>query len=192
MKIRSFLTIVLVAGVSIFSFAEKEPSAAGFAVLSVKGTEVFKVIYKSEVSERVKLSVYDAKSNLVYTESIVGSGFILPLNFKQLAPGEYSVEVASASGKRTEKIVYQPVAESKFFNVAKLSGQRNKFLLTVSGEDLAGKINVRIFDGSDNLLHSEEKEIAGEFAQIYNVKNFSNGLTFEISDSTGKTKVMSF
>jgi hypothetical protein len=192
MKTKSLFIAALVTIIAMAPAVGKDaPRNAGLAVVSVKGSEVFKVIYKGEIAGKVKLSVYNAAAKLVFTETLSGNeGFIRPLNFSGLAFGEYTVEIVDAAGKRAEKVNYQPVSAKKNIHVSKVSKESGKFLISV-GNVGAEKINVRIFDALNNLMYSEEKEITGAFAQIYSVKNFE-GITFEVSDSTGNTRIVRF
>lgn len=192
MKTKSFLIaalIVLSAG--MYAVAGDEPGTSGFAVLSVKGSETVKVIYKSETVEKVKLNLYNAKGILLFSETRSGSGFIRPLNLKGLPYGQYTVELISAAGKRTEKINYESKIAAPYFHVSKVKSTVDKFLLSVKDENESAKINIRIYDNSNNLIHDEIKQISGSFAQLYNIKNF-NSVTFQISDEAGNIKVVSF
>lgn len=193
MKTKSFLiTALIVVSAGMYAVAGDEPGNTGFAVLPVKGSEIFKIIYKGEISEKVKLSLYDANNTLIFTESISGTGFIRPLNFKELAAGEYTIELVSATGKKVEKISHQRKISSSYIHVNKLKNDGDKFLLSVTGNAENEKINVRIYDTFNNLIYNEVNKVSGSFAQVYNVKNFGKSVTFEISDSTGKTKIVTF
>jgi len=193
MKTKSFLIaalIVLSAG--MYAVAGDEPGNSGFAVLSVKGSETVKVIYKSEIVEKVKLNLYNEQGTLLFSETRSGNGFIRPLNLKGLPYGEYTVELISAAGKRTEKISYESKTATPYFHVSKVTSTVDKYLLSVKDENANSKINIRIYDNSNNLIHDEVKEISGSFAQLYAIKNFKNSVTFEISDASGNVKVVSF
>src|SRR5262245_6923614 len=103
MKIKSLLIAALVT-VSAVAFGKDEP-AKGLAVVPVKGTEVFKVIYRGENAGKVKVNVYNASAQVVYSETFASvDGFILPLNFAGLQSGAYTVELVDAAGKKTETI----------------------------------------------------------------------------------------
>ncbi len=54
-----------------------------------------------------------------------------------------------------------------------------KFVLSViNGNSTVG---VKIYDAHNNLVHDSSKEVSGDYAQLYSIKNFS-GATFEISN----------
>ncbi len=195
MKARSLFLAALVTVVSLATAVGKDvPRNTGLAVVPVKGSEVFKVIYKGETTGRVKLNIYNASSRIIFSESInVGDGFICPLNFAGLEPGEYTLELVDVTGaKKVEKVKYlTSTATSKNVHVSKLVKEEGKFLVAVSNAGTE-KINVRIYDGANNLVHSESREVKGDFAQLYTIKNVTGGLTFEVSDDAGYTKTIRF
>jgi hypothetical protein len=122
MKTKSlFIAALVVVSAVVSAVGKDEPtSKAGLAIVPVKGSEVFKVIYKGESVGRVKLSLFNASNEVVFTESLSNvEGFIRPLNFKGLAYGEYTLEIADATGKRTEKISY--TSSKSVIRVAKLA-----------------------------------------------------------------------
>ena len=191
MKTKSLYVAALITLAAAFTAVGKDEPALGLAVVPVKGSEVFRVIYKSENPSKVKLSVYNAASEVVFTENMgsVG-GFIRPLNFSGLAFGEYTIELTDASGKKSEKVSYGPAAKSAtHVHVAKLT-QPDKFLLSVTNS-AREIITVKIFDDANNLVHTSSKEVTGEYAQLFSVKDMQ-GVTFEVSNSAGALRTIRF
>ena len=191
MKTKSlYVAALMILAAAITAVGKDEPAALGLAVVPVKGSEVFRVIYKSEVPSKVKLSVYNADSQVVFSENLgsVG-GFIRPLNFSGLAFGDYTIELTDASGKKTEKVSYRPAKATSSVHVAKLA-QPDKFLLSVTS-NAKETFTVKIFDSANNLVHVSTKESNGDFAQLFSVKEVE-GVTFEISNSTGALKTVHF
>lgn len=193
MKTKSILLAAFfVMSLVVAAIGKDEPTKAGLAVVSIKGADVFKVIYKSETPSKVKLYLYNAESSVVYSETIESTeGFILPMNFKGLASGEYTLEVVDATGKRSEKITYGVVASNDNIRVAKITETAGKFLVAIQNP-ASEKVSVKIFDSANNLVHSEVKQVSGNFAQIYNVKNLRGSFTFEVSDASGNIKTVQF
>ncbi|MFZ6014202.1 MAG: T9SS type A sorting domain-containing protein [Bacteroidota bacterium] len=193
MKIKSLLIAALVTITSIASFAGKdEPRKTGLAVVPVKGSESFKVIYRGETAGKVKLNIYNATGQTILSETINGvEGFICPVNFRGLASGEYTIELVDASGKKSEKINFIKKQSIRHIHVSKLTNDEAKFLLAVanSGDEL---INVRIYDAQNNLVHTESKQISGDFAQVYKLEAATGSYTFEISDKAGNTRTIRF
>lgn len=193
MKTKSLFIAAVATVLSLTAFGNEEPSnSKGLAVVPVKGSEVFKVIYKGEAVGKVRLNVYNQASELVFTESISGlDGFIRPLNFSGLKPGEYTLEIIDAAGKKVERVNYQPNKSSKYVHISKVADEEGKFLIAVSG---TGKeeINVRIYDSASNLVHNESKVIDGSYAQVYNIKKITGAVTFQVTDNAGNVKTVSF
>lgn len=182
MKTRSIVLAALLLVSASGAFANADPSVAGLAVVSTKGSEVVKVIYKGG-NGKVRLNIYDASSKLVFSESRnVQQGFILPLNFAGLAAGTYTVELVDATGVKSEKVNYQPANAAAIVHVAKLA-QENKFLLSVA--NATETVTIRIFDANNNLIHTSAKQAEGGFAQIFNIQNIEGGCTFEVINATG-------
>jgi hypothetical protein len=196
MKTKSLFFAALVMLTSAVAFAGKdEPRRTGMAVVPVKGSETFKVIYKSESTGKVKLNIYNVSGKLILTESFSGTnGFIIPVNFSGLQPGEYTIELIDATGKKSEKITLlaKEVKSMGNVHVSRLTAETGKFLLSVANTTPGARINVRIYDAQHNLIHSESKSVKGDYAQVYKVNTVSPSYTFEVSDSTGTTKTIRF
>jgi hypothetical protein len=111
MKTKSLFIAALVVFSSAVAFAGKdEPRKTGLAIVPVKN-EVFKVIFKSESTGRIKLNIYNENGTVVFTDTVYGvDGFIRPLNFSGMRSGNYTIELVDASGKKAEKVSYQPKA----------------------------------------------------------------------------------
>ncbi|MBL7858797.1 MAG: hypothetical protein JNM57_14000 [Cyclobacteriaceae bacterium] len=186
-----FIAALIVVGAVVTAVGKEEPTKAGLAVVPVKGSEVFKVIYKGETAGRVKLNLYDAKGTIIFSESInAGEGFIRPLNFTGLQAGEYTVELVDASGKKVEKINYVTKKLASVVRVSRLANEDGKYLLAIANP--AGEqISVKIYN-ENNLIHTESKVINGDFAQVYALKNVTGSVTFEVSDLAGNTKVIRY
>lgn len=195
MKTKSLVLAALVTvSAAVSAIGKDVPSNAGLVVVPMKGSEVFKVIYKGENAGRVKLNIYNAASSMIFSETInTTDGFIAPLNFAGMAPGEYTLELVDNTGaKKVEKVKYlTALSSAKNVHVSRISKETGKFLVAVTNNSTE-KINVRIYDGANNLVHSESREAKGDFAQLYTVKNVTGALTFEVSDETGYTKTIRF
>lgn len=192
MKTKSlfFAALILVSTVTLA--AGMDEPRKGMAVVPVKGSEIFKVIYKSETTGKVKLSILDANLKVILTQSInVTDGFICPLNFAGLAPGEYTIEVVDAAGKKSEKVTYGARKAVSNMHVSKISNADGKYLLSIMNSN-ASSLNVKIFDSGNNLIHSESREVAGNFAQVYKLEKNSGTFTFEVSDNFGNVRQFDF
>ena len=191
MKIKSLIIAALLVSLVATAFAGEDEPRTGFAVVTVKGTSIYKVIYKPEIAGKVKLNIYNAGGAVIFSESVYATnGFMVPLNFSGLSAGEYTIELTGAAGKKVERVSYQPETNIKRVHVTRISNEENKYLLAVAstGSDV---IYIRIFDRNNNLLHVEKREITGDFAQVYKLTSAS-AYTFEVSDQTGNTNTVKF
>jgi hypothetical protein len=191
MKMKSLFLAALLVVTSAASFAGKdEPRKTGLAVVRVKGSEVFKVIYKGEVAGKIKLNIYDASGSVVYSETISGlDGFIYPVNFKGLTSGDYTIEILDTTGKKVEKISYQSTKKTGSFHVSKISDD-GRFLVSLANQ-ADDVVNITIYDKDSNVIYKESKEVKGNFAQVYKLAS-SAGFTFEFSDKAGNSKRVFF
>jgi len=193
MKTKSlYIAALMVIAAAVTAVGKDEPRSTGLAVVPVKGSEVFKVIYKGESSSKVRLNVYNSSSQIVFSETMNSvDGFIRPLNFTGLQFGEYTIELTDASGKKVEKVNYQPAKSENSIHVSKLVNEEGKYLLSVAKSN-GGIIIVKIFDAANNLVHSNSKAVSGDFAQLYTLKDIQGAVTFEVSDNAGHTKTIHF
>ena len=192
MKTKSlYIAALIVMAGAVTAVGKDEPRNAGLAVVPVKGSEVFKVIYKGETATKVKLNVYNSSSQVIFSETVNSNGgFIRPLNFSGLTFGEYTIELTDASGKKSEKVNYQPAKPESQVHVAKLT-EAGKYLLSVAQNE-GDIITVKIFDEASNLIFTDTRSDAGDFAKLYSLKNVVGSVTFEVSNSTGRIKTATF
>lgn len=192
MRTKSIYLAAFLLMSAVATFGNDDPTS-GVAVLSAKGKDVFKVIYKAGTANDVKVKLYNANDELIHSASIKDTdGFILPLNLGKLNFGEYRLELTDAAGKRVERIVYQnPKSVDNNIRVARLTNNEGKFMVSVMSAKNE-KVTVKIFDSYNNLLHNEVKNVSGDFAQVYTVKNLTGACTFEVSDDAGRVKTVQF
>jgi len=102
MKTKSLFLALLMFSVVVSAVGKDEPRTLGMAVIPVKGSEVFKVVYRGEAPKKLRLNIYDADAKRLYTETVSGrDGFIRPVNFSGLQYGEYTIEVVDGDSKQT-------------------------------------------------------------------------------------------
>lgn len=188
MKTKSVVLAGMMVLASIFSFAI-EPSNSQLVIVNQKETGMFKVIYQGTSEQNVVMKIYNQSGEVVFTETIKSvKGFIRPVNFTGMDAGEYSIEIADLNGKQLQKVAYNTTSKVKSVHVSKVS-EEGKYLLAVASNG-SEQINVRIFDGDNNLVHNENMTINGNFGLVYNLKQVIGVPTFEITDNTGNAKVI--
>jgi hypothetical protein len=191
MRTKSIYLVAFLLMSAVATFGNDDP-ASGVAVLSAKGKDVFRIIYKNETANDVKVKLYNANDEIIHSTSINDTkGFILPLNLGKLSFGEYRMELTDANGKHVERIVYQNTKPVDNIRVSRLTATEGKFMVSVVSAKNE-KVTVKIFDSYNNLLHNEVKTVNGDFAQVYTVKNLTGACTFEVSDDAGRVKTVQF
>lgn len=189
MKTKSIVFALVMGFVSVAAVAA-DPVSPKMVVLNQKDGSIFKVIYAGAQAGKISLNIYDEANTLVFTETVNGvGGFIRPLNFSGMDAGAYTIEVADASGKQVQKIDYIKESPVNAIHLKKIEGD-SKYLLSVANTNEV--INVRIFDGANNLVHSQDVTVAGNFGTVYNLKNVVGTPTFEVTNQAGATKVVKY
>ena len=185
-------TLSILAALTIFSTAlfanniDNPNAATGMAIMK-NGTTI-KLFYKGTKQADVKVSIYNASNTLVYSETIKNvDGFVRPYNFTNLEEGEYSIELLGENGRQVERVVYKLGKVEKLANVMQVTGETNKYILSVAnkGQDV---LTIKIYGDKGVLLYSKTENVNGDFAQVYNLDKYNGSLTFEVSDSKGVTK----
>ena len=188
-------TLSILAALTIFSTAlfanniDNPNAATGMAIMK-NGTTV-KLFYKGTKQADVKVSKYNAANTLVYSDTIKNvDGFVRPYNFTNLEEGEYSIELIGENGRQVERVIYKLGKVEKLANVMHVTGEANKYILSVAnkGQDV---LTIKIYGDKGVLLYSKTENVDGDFAQVYNLDKYNGGVTFEVSDSKGVTKSLS-
>lgn len=184
--------MMMVAAIMSAAAAE-EPVTHGMVVVPVKGSHIYKVIYKGETSGKVKLNIYNDYSRLIFSQSLhTLDGFICPVNFSGLPAGEYTIEVVDAEGRKVQTVRHEVVKSTETTaHVNRLRDQSNRYLLSFAGNK-AADVTVRIFNESGKLLFEETRPTEGQFAKVYILTAHSGKVTFEISDGEGSVKTVRF
>ena len=188
MKTKLFLAaLIVLIGTTAFA---KDPGSR-LAVINQRNPSIFKVIYEGEKTGNVRLTILNEKRETVFSETTRKvDGFIRRINFAGMQPGEYTVEVADGSGKKTQKVVYAIEASIKSVSVSKIA-EEGKYLLAVTN-NRPEQINVRIFDGAYNLVHSEDMTVNGNLKLVYNLKDVAGVPTFEVTDRAGIVQTIKY
>lgn len=180
MKAKSILFIALMT-LSASVMASVSGSEDSRVVIVSQKSGLFKVIY--EGAGKVTMKIADSNGAVVFTETIKSAnGFIRPVNFAGMEPGTYTITLIDEKGAVVNNISYENKSAVKNVHVAKISGE--KYLLAVAN-GATEQINVRIFDGNNNLVHNEDVTISGSLGLVYNLKAVEGTPTFQVTDKTG-------
>ncbi|MFN8340308.1 MAG: hypothetical protein U0V64_01465 [Cyclobacteriaceae bacterium] len=160
-------------------------------VVNQKKAGSYKVIYNGTEDAVVTFTISDRRGIVVYTETIESKkGFVRPVNFSGMLPGEYTIAVSDKTGKVSQTVQYAYETSIRNVHVAKVDEQ-GKYMLAIAN-DGAEVINVRIYDGNSNLVFEKSHNIEGNFGLVYNLKQVEGKPTFEITDNNGTTKVIKY
>lgn len=188
MKTKSIVLGVLMVLVSVVTFAI-DPTNSRLVVLNTNESGVFKVIYHQPGQNSVAFKVYNQQGEIVFADFIRSSnGFIRPLNFLGMESGTYKVELKSGNQVTEQVITYATETvektelngKMKSIHVSKLAGE-NKYLLAISNQG-TNRVNVRIFNGNNELVYNKNMNIDGDKGVVYSLKKLVGTATFEVSD----------
>lgn len=181
----STVAVLLLSGTMLLA----GPVDPKVVVINQKGSGTFKVIYEGEQKGDVNVAIYSKDGKQVFAETIKQvDGFIRPLNFSGMTPGEYTIQITDKGGKAIQTVSYLTETAVNKVHVAKISGD-DKYLLSVPGET-HGEINVKIYDGLNNLVHNQNIVVDKDYGLVYNLKQVAGVPTFEVTDKTGNVKTI--
>lgn len=183
-KSLSFLVVLLTVASMTYANSGDNPST-NMAVLK-NGTSV-KLLYKGAEQNDVKILIFNENDRVVFSEKIKKTdGFVRPYNFSKLPEGNYRIQIIDNAGSKTEQVAYNAenqINRNKLIHVARISGTAGKFVLSVPNRQKE-TLTITIY-GDDNVLYSENEIVTGDFARIYNLKDYSGQVTFKVTDSKG-------
>jgi flagellar hook assembly protein FlgD len=164
---------------------EVDPSASNTSV-SLKG-EIVKIFYRSENSDKVKVTIYDASSNVVFSEEIKNkSNFIRPYNLEELPFGEYTIVLEDKNGRSEEKVSYaKKTVEVQASIINRKEGRKCMVTLFSKGET---EVTYRVLDIDNNVLYSQSQTVNGQASKGFNLEKVKGAVTVQVSDSNGLLK----
>jgi hypothetical protein len=190
MKTKSIL-VIAIALIASVAFANG-PGNPKLSVVNVKDAGIFKVIYENPASEKIRMTITDADGKTLFNESVkIATGFVRAVNFKGMTPGEYKIEITDNKAIYTETVHYSLASTVKGVHVAKLNNANDKYLLSIANEGTE-QVNVRIFDGSNNVIHDQNLAVVGDLGLVYNLKAVIGNPTFEVTDQSGRVKTIRY
>lgn len=175
------MVLMAFSQVDAHEFESKSP----LGVSVVQKGSVVKLFYRGEQTGKVKVTIFNAKGNVVFREVMQDTEhFMRPYNFSSLPYGDYTIELSDASGKRYQKVTHKRVSD-RIAHLTRLGKGENKYMLAVPsrGKDV---ITVRIYDASDRMLLEEVQTIDGNFAKVYNLSAVGSLSTFVVVNGEGK------
>jgi hypothetical protein len=189
----SLLAVLMVMSTMIFARRLDTPAAVAASGMAVMKTgSIFKVFYKGNKENTVKVTILNSDKEIVYKEIVKNTaGFARPYNFVNLPEGDYSIEVNDETGTRIERVSYHTGSVQKLAHLSRLNGDTERFILTVSNKD-SENLEIKIYNEDQTLIYSGSEKIKGDFAKIYNLEKITGKVSFEISDDKGVTKTLRY
>jgi hypothetical protein len=190
MKKNLLIAVGVLLCTGVFAGGIKDP-VTGLAIINKTGTSTYKVFYKNSEASDVRISIIDSDNKVVFREKLSNvAGFVRPYNFSELAEGEYILQIEDNSGIRKEQVSYHSGGVKNLFNVVRLADE-NKYLVTAPGKENE-TVTVKIYNQEGQILHNESSSSNEAFARVYKLEKVSGSITFEITDSTGASKILTF
>jgi hypothetical protein len=174
------------------------PGFSESRVAVVKNGDVFKVIYQGSVESMVKITIFTADNQAIFSEKIVSSGkFVRPYNFSHLPKGDYKICVDDQNGQHVEKRCNTETGEidqmsgrgnTCVSHVVKLKDADNKYLVSIPQQGEAA-VEIRIYDQNRQLVFSETLSVDRDFAKVYTIKNLEDPAIEVVKLSSGREKL---
>jgi uncharacterized protein YfaP (DUF2135 family) len=185
---KSIAILTMLFMISSFTFATT-PDDPNSSIAVLKTGATIKLLYKSDEQADVKVSIFNADHQIVFSEKIKNTGsFARPYNFSLLPEGDYSIQLTNGYDTKIEHVSYSGTAVKNKrvtlpAHVMHVPGTE-KFLLAIPnrGKD---RLNITIYNNKNVVLYSGNEEVSGDFAKIYNLKGSTGMITFVVTDSDG-------
>jgi hypothetical protein len=182
----------MIAATMAFSAAfAYEGAIQKFAVVE-RDNGTFKVLYESEKEGSVQMNIINWNGEVVLAKTIQNTrGFILPVNFKGMKPGVYTIELVDATGKFSKTIQYNKKTKvnttAPVVHVTRLSSG-NQYLLSVKGSK-PEKLRIRVLDQAFNTVYRDTRLI-DQAGIVFNLKDFTGVPTFKVITESGQQAVV--
>lgn len=184
---------LLLAGVLVSSLAfaggrdESPKTSSGMAVVK-RGISSYKLIYKSELASDVKVKIFNAKNDLVFSETIRNSnGFIRPYDFGKLGEGEYTIRLDNGSNWLMETVKYVAGQPELLAHLTKLNDGRILLSVPGYGED---RLSINVLNSLGETIHHYENKVSGDFAEVFNVSLVEGPVSIEVSNQRGVSTIL--
>ena len=180
---KSKLLAIALLGLSTVAFGRIPDTRSALIVNRVDSSSVYTVSYSDSRSGKVILIIKDDHQTVLVKRVIKNeNGFTMPANFASVMEGIYYVETDNGAEKQTVKIDYSNKVAPTYSRVVDLG--EGRYLLSSSHVGLE-TITIKIYDGNDAMIFSEDRKISGGMSMVFNLKNVVGKPSFEVSESSG-------
>ena len=185
MKTKFITSVVSIVFASASLFAA-DP-AATVELVNQKGSSIYKVVYKAPGTGKAFLKI-TGNAGVVFSETLTfTNGFTLPLDFKGMAAGEYTVEVLSKGTKFKQTVAYEKATPVAYVRVTEQAGAKQ--LLTITSQ-VPADFTIRIYDNLNNELFVKTETVKSDYAVVFNMSQVSGSYRFDVTETPGNVKVI--
>lgn len=189
MKRTSVLLLLVVTLLSGTAFAKIKPletkvgNSASFTIIPKAKLQKFDLVYVSDKASPVTVSIYNEEGERIHIQKIKGyASFMKSFDVSDLTDGEYIVEVENEEGKAKELLRHSNSVES--FNVLLSKSTDDKINVLVAGYDYDQPVELKIYDGDDRLIHTENINVGKDFMKTFNMSELNTeDVTFLVSNN---------
>lgn len=171
-KTRNFLAVLLAAmGTSTVVLAgDTLETKSEVRVVSFGKSDSYKLIYKSDGKQYVKVNIIDGEGNIVYRGGAkVEGGFAQSFDLSNMPSGYYTFEVAGKGEKAAQTVHHVAEVDNLGQSVALSADADAKKMVLRSSTSLKSPLSVAIFGAGDELLFREELKAAEFLTRVYDL-----------------------
>lgn len=183
----SIFCLLLISGVVLAGGTtgpSETPKSSRMAI--VKSSDGIKVFYKCSQVGKVRVTIYNQKNDVVFSEEVKSHGFVRPYNLKELPEGEYRVVLQDERETREEIVSTVKDVSKEYVKplVGIIKANKNQFAVTLyspAGSD----VTVTVLDEKKRVLFSEQYSIEGRDLKLFNLANLKGATEVEVTDKAG-------
>lgn len=184
-KFIASVMVMLLTSASLFA----ANTAATVELLNQRGSSIYKVVCKTAGTGKAILKVYGTTGVLLSETISFTNGFSMPLDFKGLTSGEYTVEVMGKGIKFRQTIALN-VNNKKPVAYALVRKQLNKKELLTISTPIPSEFNIRIFDKWGNEVFNQVQPVSDSYGVVLNVSNLGSGYIVQVLEMNDKVKLV--
>ena len=174
MKLTTAMAAVLmVSTVAFGSHPYKKDKKSTTAKVSVvqKTDQKFKLVYVDKNHGEVIVTLKNRFGAILHSQTVANEGgFSQSFNFEKLPKGTYTFEVKQPSGARlSQKVEYKTPAPALGIKANLLSVDDDKKYRLAVLKYNAEPVRVRIFNSTNDLVHSETIDSGESFRKMYDL-----------------------
>jgi hypothetical protein len=185
MKTKFITSVMAIIFASASLFAAD--SAATVELVNQKGSSIYKVVYKAPGTGKAVLKI-SGTDGLVFSEIVTyTNGFAYPIDFKDMAEGEYTVEVL---GKDTRFKQTVDLKSNRPVAYVRTREQSNKKELLTIVSEVPTDFTIRVYDKWNKEIFTKVEAVNTSYGVLLNVDNLETGYSIEVTEAGGNVKVI--